>query len=71
MNELSKPAGVPAAEQTAKPAHGIVLGPPRDTSPEAVAARMAAFDRFVRELAAMPILDPRPVQEIIDDLNDI
>ncbi len=43
--------------------------PPRDTSPAAVAARRERTNRFVAELAAMPILDSRPVNEIIDDLN--
>ena len=42
---------------------------PRDRSPEAVARRRASVDRIVREIAAMPILDPRSTQEIIDDLN--
>jgi len=44
---------------------------PRDLSPAAVAARLARFQEFADELAAMPILDPRPVQEIVDDLNAI
>ena len=35
----------------------------RDASPEAVAARIARFDAFA------PINDPRPVSEIVDDLN--
>jgi antitoxin VapB len=42
---------------------------PRDLSPAAIAARKASMDRLVEELAAMPILDPRPVEEIVDDLN--
>jgi len=69
MHELSMPAGDAAVEPTAKPSHDIGQGKPRDTSPDAVAARLAAFDRFVRDLAAMPILNARPVQEIIDDRN--
>jgi antitoxin VapB len=55
-------------------AAGIVLaelGRRRDQSPEAVAARRTRMDRMVRETAAMPILDPRPPCEIMDDLNAI
>jgi len=33
------------------------------------AARIARTDRFVAELAAMPVLDPRSPREIMDDLN--
>ena len=44
---------------------------PRDLSPDAVAARKASMDQLAAELAAMPILDPRPVEKIIDDLNTI
>ena len=42
---------------------------PRDRSPEAVAARHARTDRFVAELAAMPVLDRRSPRDIMDDLN--
>jgi antitoxin VapB len=41
----------------------------RDQSPEAIVARHARTDRFVAELAAMPILDPRSPRDIMDDLN--
>jgi len=41
----------------------------RDQSPAAIAARKASVDRIVAELAAMPVLDPRSPQEIMDDLN--
>jgi hypothetical protein len=40
---------------------------PRDQSPEAVAARARIVS--LRSLRAMPVLDPRPVSEIVDDLN--
>ncbi|MBV8068402.1 MAG: hypothetical protein JO270_00755 [Acidobacteriaceae bacterium] len=46
-----------------------VPGRPRDRSPEAIAARRACIDQTVREIAAMPVLDPRSPREIIDDLN--
>jgi hypothetical protein len=42
---------------------------PRDNSPETVAARRARTNRFVAELAAMPVLDPRSLRDIMDDLN--
>ena len=41
----------------------------RDTTPEAVATRRERTNRFVAELARMPILDPRSLNEILDDLN--
>ena len=54
-------------------AASLLLKPdrPRDRSPEAVAARRARVDQFVAELAAMPVLDRRPLQEIVDDLNAV
>lgn len=59
-----------ALEEKARAA-GVVTEPhhPRDQSPEAVAARHARTNRFVAELAAMPVLDPRSPREIMDDLN--
>ena len=42
---------------------------PRDVSAEAVAARIARFDAFAQRIAVAPINDPRPVSEIVDDLN--
>ena len=41
----------------------------RDASPEAVAARIARFDAFAERIAVAPVNDPRPVSEIVDDLN--
>jgi len=41
----------------------------RDVSPEAVAARIARFDAFAERIAVAPVNDPRPVREIVDDLN--
>lgn len=59
-----------ALEEKARAA-GVVMEPrhPRDQSPEAVAARHSRTNRFVAELAAMPVLDPRSPREIMDDLN--
>jgi len=45
------------------------LRTPNDRSAEAVAARRARVDRLVAEIAAMPALDPRSTEEIVDDLN--
>jgi hypothetical protein len=55
-----------AIEQSAREAG--VAEPTRDLSPEAIAVRKAATQRIVDEIKAMPILDPRPPHEIIDDL---
>ena len=51
-------------------AEGIIPEPrARDQSPQAVAIRRARTDKFVATLSALPILDPRPPREIMDDLN--
>jgi antitoxin VapB len=42
---------------------------PRDLSPKAVAARRTRLDRIVDKIAALPVLDARSPQEIMDDLN--
>jgi hypothetical protein len=55
-----------AIEQCARQAG--VTEPRREVSPQAIAARNAATQRIVDEIKAMPILDPRPPREIIDDL---
>jgi antitoxin VapB len=47
------------------------MRPPRDRSPEAVMRRRARIDRFVRDIAAMPVLDQRSPREIMDDLNAV
>ena len=59
-----------ALEEKARAA-GVVMEPrhPRDQSPEAVAARRARTNRYVAELATMPVLDPRSPHENMDDLN--
>lgn len=59
-----------ALEERARAA-GLETQPhrPRDQSAEAIAARRASLNRFVAELAAMPVLDPRSPEEIMDDLD--
>jgi antitoxin VapB len=42
---------------------------PRDQSPKAIAARKAGIDQIVKEIAKLPVLDPRSPREIMDDLN--
>ena len=37
---------------------------------EAAEARRGRMERIAREIAAMPVLDPRSPQEIADDLSD-
>ncbi len=61
-----------ALEEKARAA-GIALEArqPRDQSPESVAARHARTNRFVAELAAMPVLDPRSPRAIMDDLDSL
>jgi antitoxin VapB len=61
-----------ALEEKAR-AEGIapVARRPRDQSPEATAARRRRIDSIVREIGALPIIDPRPTQEIIDELNEL
>jgi antitoxin VapB len=59
-----------AIEQSAREV-GVVseVWKPRDQSPNAVAARKAGIDRIVKEIAKLPVLDPRSPREIMDDLN--
>src|SRR4051794_19009292 len=49
---------------------GVAAEPdrPAGQSPEAVAAKRARIDQILREIAALPILDPRSPREIMDDL---
>lgn len=60
-----------ALEARAHAAGIVTAHRPRDRSPRAVAARRAHLDRAVREIAAMPVLDPRSPREIMDDLNSL
>lgn len=59
-----------ALEEKARVA-GVLREPQRrrDQSPAAIAARLESLNRISAEIAAMPILDPRSANEIIDDLN--
>lgn len=41
----------------------------RDRSPAAIARRKASIDETVAAFAVAPILDPRPISDIVDDLN--
>ncbi len=50
---------------------GVTFRRPRDNAADAIAARRARAERFVEELAAMPVLDKRRVDEIVDDLNAV
>jgi antitoxin VapB len=59
-----------AIEQCAL-AVGVLEPPKRDTSPEAIAARIALMEQIANEIAAMPIRDPRSPQEIMDELNEL
>lgn len=74
---LAKHVGVDdairAALESAARAEGIALEPrrPRDPSPEAVAVRRARIDEIVRAVASLPVLDPRPLPELINELNEL
>jgi hypothetical protein len=46
-----------------------VAGKPRDMSPEAIARREALIDQIVEEVNALPVLDPRPWREILEDVS--
>jgi hypothetical protein len=65
---LSVEATIQRALEAHARASGIAPHPqrPRDASAEAVAAR---FDALAQRIAVAPINDPRPVSEIVDDLN--
>jgi antitoxin VapB len=41
----------------------------RDASPEAIERRRAALRGMRETIAALPVLDNRPVQDIVDDIN--
>jgi antitoxin VapB len=58
-----------AVEQSALAAG--VIERKRDTSPEAIAARIAVMQQIADEIAAMPVLDPRSPREIMDELNEL
>ena len=71
LRRVSIDAAVREALEARARVAGILPEPggPRDRSPAAVAARRARIDRIARDIAAMPLLDPRPPCEIMDDLN--
>ena len=48
-----------------------VPGKQRDQSAEAIARRMASMTNIAADFAAMPILDPRSPNEIMDDLDSL
>jgi len=50
-------------------ASGLTLHP-RGPSSQATDARCAALAAFRHQIAAMPVLDQRSLQAILDDLND-
>lgn len=66
---VSVDAAIRQALEAHAHASGIERQLPRDASPEAVAARIARFDALAQRIAVAPVNDPRPVNEIVDDLN--
>jgi hypothetical protein len=47
---------------------GVARGPVSD---EEIARRLALIEKFTRELDALPILDPRSPEEIMDEINEL
>ncbi len=68
---LSLEEAIRQALNAAARAAGVLQEPQRrrDQSPAAIAARRESLNRIGAEIAAMPILDPRSPDEIVDDLN--
>lgn len=53
-------------------AEGLSVEPtPRDPSAAAVAARRARMDEIVRAVQLLPVVDRRPTQQLIDELNEL
>jgi antitoxin VapB len=42
---------------------------PQGRSPAEIAARREQIDHLVAEINALPVLDPRSTEEIVDDIN--
>ncbi len=42
---------------------------PEGRSPAEIAARWERINRLVAEINALPVLDPRSTEEIVDDIN--
>jgi hypothetical protein len=43
----------------------------RELSDAAVAARKARMERVASLITSLPVRDTRPVEDIVDDLNDL
>ncbi|MDP3555166.1 hypothetical protein [Methylocystis sp.] len=60
LEASARAAGVASAQRSA-----------RAVSDAEIAAKKARIDQLVAEIAALPILDPRSPQEIMDDINEL
>ncbi len=60
LEESARAAGVPPARRSARALNDAEF-----------AAKKARIDQLVAEIAALPILDPRSPQEIMDDINEL
>jgi antitoxin VapB len=58
-----------AVERSARELGMAVEPERRELSDAAIAERKARMERIAAEIASMPVLDPRTVEEILDDLN--
>jgi antitoxin VapB len=58
-----------AVERSARE-QGVAVEPGRrELSDAAIAARKARMERIAAEIASLPVLDPRSVDDLADDLN--
>ena len=64
-------AAIRQALEASAHAAGVLPEPvrPRDQSPGAVARRRERMGQIAREIAALPVIDKRSPNEIMDDLN--
>lgn len=71
VQRLSVDDAIRAALEERARSTGLAEEPrePQGRSPAEIAARRDSLKRFAAEIAAMPVLDPRSVEEIVDDIN--
>ena len=71
VRRVTVDAAVRQALEASAHTSGVLPEPsrPRDLSSEAVALHRQRVERFIGEIAAMPILDKRTPHEIMDDLS--
>ncbi|HXT78996.1 MAG TPA: hypothetical protein VN702_05490 [Acetobacteraceae bacterium] len=68
---ISVDAAIRTALEASAASVPLEAGGLRDPSASAVTARRERIARIVREIAAMPVIDRRPLPEIVDDINTL